>query len=81
MEIIKGELSSGRRSNIPEGLLTEREAEIAALIARGLSNREIARELFMSEGTIKNYISSILGKTGLEHRTQIAIYYLTGKKS
>jgi DNA-binding NarL/FixJ family response regulator len=80
MDIIRGELSAGRKINIPEGLFTERETEIVTLIAKGLSNREIASALFMSEGTIKNYISSILDKTGLEHRTQIAIYYLTGEK-
>lgn len=48
-------------------------------IARGLSNKEIAKKLFISEGTVANYITSILNKTGLEHRTQIAIYYLTGE--
>ncbi len=80
MDIIKSELSSGRKTNIPDGLFTDRELEIVTLIAKGLSNREIAAKLFMSEGTIKNYISAILDKTGLEHRTQIAIYYLTGEK-
>ncbi len=80
MDTIRNELSAGRKSNIPEGLLTERESEIVTLIAKGLSNREIAAKLFMSEGTVKNYISGILDKTGLEHRTQIAIYYLTGEK-
>lgn len=80
MDIIKSELSTGRKGSIPEGLLTDREMEIVTLISKGLSNREIAGKLFMSEGTIKNYISGILDKTGLEHRTQIAIYYLTGEK-
>lgn len=80
MNIIKQELSTDRRGSIPEGLLTEREMQIAALIAKGYPNKEIANKLFMSEGTIKNYISTILDKTGLEHRTQIAIYYLTGDK-
>ena len=81
MDIIKNELSAGRKSNIPEGIFTDRELEIVTLIAKGFSNREIASTLFMSEGTIKNYISTILDKTGLEHRTQIAIYYLTGRKN
>jgi DNA-binding NarL/FixJ family response regulator len=80
MDTIRNELSAGRKSSIPEGLLTDRESEIVTLISKGLSNREIAAKLFMSEGTVKNYISGILGKTGLEHRTQIAIYYLTGEK-
>lgn len=80
MDIIKDELSSGRRCGIPDGVLTEREMEIAELVAKGFSNRDIAARLFMSEGTVKNYISAILSKTGLEHRTQLAVYYLTGEK-
>ena len=81
MDRIKGELSSQRKARIAEELFSERELDIIKLIAKGFSNREIAKELFISEGTVKNYISSILSKTGLEHRTQIAIYYLTGEKS
>ncbi|ACT02858.1 response regulator transcription factor [Paenibacillus sp. JDR-2] len=64
---------------IDRSLFTERELEIMAQIARGLSNKEISKKLFISEGTTANYITSILNKTGLEHRTQIAIYYLTGE--
>lgn len=78
LEKIREGMINCRKSGIPEGLFTERELDIVKLISKGLSNREIARELFMSEGTVKNYISQILDKTGLEHRTQIAIYYLTG---
>ncbi len=79
MDKIREGLAGHKKENIPAGLFTEREMEIIKLISKGLSNREIAGELYMSEGTVKNYISSILNKTGLEHRTQIAIYYLTGK--
>ncbi|HFR4187991.1 TPA: response regulator [Bacillus cereus] len=64
---------------IDTSLFTERELSIIALIAKGFSNKEISKQLFISEGTIANYITSVLGKTGLEHLTQIAIYYLTGK--
>lgn len=60
-------------------LFTERELDIMGLIAKGLANKEISKRLFISEGTIANHITSILGKTGLEHRTQIAIFYLTGE--
>lgn len=81
MDMIKGELSSQRKAKIAEELFSERELDIIKLIAKGLSNREIAKELFISEGTVKNYISSVLSKTELEHRTQIAIYYLTGEKN
>ncbi|MFN2744671.1 MULTISPECIES: response regulator transcription factor [Bacillus] len=81
LDKIKSNLKSNQEPElkIDKSLFTERELQIMALIARGCSNKEIAKELFISEGTIANYISSILGKTGLEHRTQIAIYYLTGK--
>lgn len=61
-------------------LYTAREMDIIEAIAEGLSNKQIAEKLFISEGTVKNYISTILDKTNLTHRTQLAIYYLTGKK-
>lgn len=64
---------------IDRNLFTERELDIMALIAKGLANKEISKKLFISEGTIANHISSVLSKTGLEHRTQIAIFYLTGE--
>jgi len=71
--------SGENRGMIDRSLFTERELDVMALIAQGLSNREISKQLFISEGTVANYITAVLGKTGLEHRTQIAIYYLTGK--
>lgn len=67
------------RSAFDRSPFTERELDVMALIAKGYSNKEISKELYISEGTTANYITSILNKTGLEHRTQIAIYYLTGK--
>lgn len=59
---------------------TSRELDIIKLVADGLSNKDISKELFLSEGTIKNYLSNILNKAGLAHRTQLVVYYLTGKK-
>lgn len=59
---------------------TARELEIIKAIAEGLSNKEIAGRLFITEGTVKNYITSILAKENLSHRTALAVYYLTGKK-
>lgn len=56
--------------------LTERELEIAAHVARGLDNREIAAEVYASEGTVRNHISSILQKSDLHNRTQLAVAYL-----
>ncbi len=55
--------------------LTPTEKQVVEKIAEGLSNKEIAQEMFLSEGTIKNYISEILSKLGLRDRTQIAILY------
>lgn len=55
--------------------LSDREFDILLLIAEGLNNREIAEKLFLSEGTIRNYISNMLGKLSLRDRTQLAIYY------
>lgn len=60
----------------PEALgLSEREAEILQLVADGLSNREIAQQLYLSEGTVRNYISTLLDKLQLRDRTQLAVYY------
>ncbi|WP_439126671.1 response regulator [Priestia megaterium] len=81
LDKIKSSLNAAteRESKADMTQFTERETSIMTLIAKGLSNKEISKTLFISEGTVANYISSILSKTGLEHRTQIAIYYLTGK--
>jgi DNA-binding NarL/FixJ family response regulator len=67
-----------RETHVDASLFTEREMDIMALIAKGYANKEISKQLFISEGTVANYITSILSKTRLDHRTQIAIYYLTG---
>ncbi|WP_242223820.1 response regulator transcription factor [Bacillus cereus group sp. BfR-BA-01380] len=79
LDKIKSNLQESKEGlKIDKSLFTERELSIIALIAKGFSNKEISKQLFISEGTIANYITSILNKTGLEHRTQIAIYYLKG---
>lgn len=59
--------------------LTPRETEVVRLISEGLSNQQIAERLFLSHGTVRNHISTILEKTGLEHRTQIAVAWLKNK--
>ena len=55
--------------------ITEKEKTIIELVADGLSNKEIAESLFLSEGTIRNYLSSILDKLELRDRTQLAVFY------
>ncbi|MEK4849561.1 response regulator transcription factor [Paenibacillus sp. FSL H7-0756] len=56
--------------------LTKSEQAVVTSIAEGLTNKEIAAKLFLSEGTVKNYITDILSKLGVRDRTQIAILYL-----
>lgn len=55
--------------------LNERELAIIELVAKGLNNKELADTLFLSEGTIRNYLSSLLNKLDLRDRTQLAIFY------
>ena len=57
--------------------ITDKEREILTLVAAGRSNREIATELFLSEGTVRNYLSTLLEKLNLRDRTQLAVYYYT----
>jgi NarL family two-component system response regulator LiaR len=67
-----------RPSRLPpaEEPLTEREAEVLSLVARGLANQEIAERLVIGERTVRNHMSSILGKLHLANRTQAALYAL-----
>lgn len=55
--------------------LSKRECEILELVAEGLSNKEISEQLFLSEGTVRNYISQMLTKLELRDRTQLVVYY------
>ena len=72
--------SGGASDGFDASDYSTRELEIIKAVADGLSNKEIAERLFISEGTVKNYISGILNKEGLTHRTALAVYYLTGRK-
>jgi NarL family two-component system response regulator LiaR len=62
-----------RSPESPEAL-TEREAEVLRLVARGWANKQIAQELFVGEKTVKAHVSSILTKLGVQSRTQAALY-------
>ncbi len=72
MQQVAAQPASARPADGPQ--LTEREGEVIRLVARGMSNREIAETLVISEKTAKAHISNMLGKLGLEDRTQMAIY-------
>ncbi|HAF70125.1 MAG: NarL family two-component response regulator [Acetothermia bacterium 64_32] len=69
------QLQGPREESVREGL-TERETRVLELIAQGLSNREVARELSISEPTVRTHVSNILRKLHLKSRTQAALYAL-----
>ena len=54
--------------------ISQREVDIIVAVGEGLSNREIAEKLFLSEGTVRNYLSQILDKLELRDRTQLAVF-------
>ena len=60
------------------GEMTAREREIASLLAEGLTNKQIADKLYISEGTVKNYISSIYDKTGIHDRVKLVVALSSG---
>jgi two-component system response regulator DevR len=62
-----------RHDPVEFAMLTPQERRILDLIAQGMTNRQIASELLLAEKTVKNYVSSLLGKLGVERRTQAAI--------
>lgn len=68
-------LPAARNESALKGL-SAREVDVVRAIADGMTNAEVAATLFMSEGTVRNHISSILAKLGLRNRTQIAVFYL-----
>jgi NarL family two-component system response regulator LiaR len=68
------EMSGDHAQRAPRDLLTPREREVLSLIAHGRPNKLIARDLGVSEKTVKTHVSSILGKLGVTDRTQAALY-------
>ena len=71
-----GEPGSGKTFDWNSYGIGQRELEITALVAEGLSNKEISEKVCLSEGTVRNYISNVLEKLELRDRTQLAVYYL-----
>jgi two-component system response regulator DevR len=69
-------MTTDRATDPRLGSLSVRESQILTLIADGLTNRQIGAELSLAEKTVKNYVSSLLSKLGLERRTQAAILHL-----
>ena len=68
-----------RNNQVPAPRLTERELEVLKLVARGMNNRDIARELFISENTVKNHIRNILEKLQLHSRMEAVVYAVREK--
>jgi two-component system response regulator DevR len=74
-------LRSGPQEDPRLSQLTPQQRRILGLIADGMTNRQIAQELFLAEKTIKNYVSSLLAKLGMERRTQAAVFAARLKNS
>ncbi|HET7688748.1 MAG TPA: response regulator transcription factor [Nocardioidaceae bacterium] len=71
--LIEQHVARGAQGTSRDLVLTERQADVVKLVARGLSNREIADELFLAETTVKGYVSEVLAKHDLRDRTQLVV--------
>ncbi len=80
LPVISEEALRSLASSSPIEKLTQRENEIVVHVANGLSNKEIANRQFITEGTVRNAISTILEKLQVRDRTQLAIYYWQQKR-
>jgi DNA-binding NarL/FixJ family response regulator len=74
-----GELPAGPRLAVVDPVLQDRDLAILRLIADGKSNREIGQQLYLSENTVRTYLTEILAKLGLENRVQLAMYAIRSK--
>ena len=68
-------MQSGDKFDFAARGVSPRELDVISLVAKGLSNKEIAEALFLSEGTVRNYLSAVLDKLELRDRTQLAVFY------
>jgi two-component system NarL family response regulator len=73
------QMSRADRASVPTPRLTERELEVLRLVAQGLNNREIAKQLFISENTVKNHVRNILEKLQLHSRMEAVMYAVREK--
>jgi DNA-binding NarL/FixJ family response regulator len=73
------QMSRSDRQQVPTPRLTDRELEVLKLVARGLNNREIAKQLFISENTVKNHVRNILEKLQLHSRMEAVMYAVREK--
>lgn len=69
-------IKAGKISSAKDFDLSERDFEILKFVGDGMTNKEIANALFLSEGTVRNYVTGLLEKLNLRDRTQLAIFYL-----
>ncbi|MCW2542398.1 MAG: response regulator transcription factor [Frankiales bacterium] len=74
VEQVMARIRQGSATDNRVAPLTEREREVLDLIADGLTNRQIGERLFLAEKTVKNYVSSLLAKLGMQRRTQAAVF-------
>jgi len=74
VEQVMTKIRQGSQTDDKVAALTDREREVLELIADGLTNRQIGERLFLAEKTVKNYVSSLLAKLGMERRTQAAVF-------
>jgi two-component system response regulator DevR len=72
---------NGSPADVKLASLTDREREVLNLITDGLTNKQIGERLFLAEKTVKNYVSSLLAKLGMERRTQAAVFGAETRKT
>ena len=77
MEKLPSIMTSKAEKSGNNPMLSEKETELITLVAKGYNNKEIAEKIYLSEGTVRNYLSSLLEKLNLRDRTQLAVYYYT----
>ncbi len=73
---LSSKLKQGRQVTPASLDISPRELEVLKLVADGLSNKEISARLYLSDGTVRNYVTGLLEKLGLRDRTQLAIFYI-----